>query len=99
MRIGLLGLVFAFACGHSHEGDAFATYQECFDEHHGHEALPVQEAIVVCCLEHPINGVKPVCGNTAAECSTYLGANLSQTSATQAEVTAACADYITQKGM
>lgn len=87
------------ACGDSgHE--AYATYQVCFDEHKTHESLPTQEAIVVCCLDHEIAGMhNPVCGATAADCETYLGANLASTSATAAERTAACAEYITQKGM
>jgi hypothetical protein len=85
------------ACGGT-PPDAYATYQACFDDHTMVEALPVPEAIVVCCLEHPIAGVKPSCGATAAACTDYLGINLSATSATPAEVTAACADYITQKG-
>jgi len=85
--------------GHDHDPEAFATFQECYDDHHTEEALPVQESIVICCLEHPIAGVAPVCGDTTAACMTYLGTNLSSTSASQGEVDASCADYITQKGM
>src|SRR5262245_35460625 len=97
MRVLFL-VLFAFACGgHSHEG--FETYQACFDEHTTHENLPVQQAIVVCCLDHPIHGVSTVCGNTAAECETYLTTNLSAASASGTDRTTACAEYITQKGM
>ena len=53
----------------------------------------------MCCLDHPIAGVKPACGNTANDCAAYLGTNLDAASATPADITAACADYITQKGM
>ena len=91
-----------YACGDDNgnsEGEAYDTYQECFDDHTMVESLPVQEAIVVCCLEHPIAGVKPACGNTAPDCVTYLGANLSPTSASSADVSAACDTYVTQKGM
>ena len=90
-----------YACG-GDGGSAeepYDTYQECFDDHTMVETLPVQEAIVVCCLEHPIAGEKPACGNTAADCVTYLGANLSPTSASSADVSAACDTYVTQKGM
>ena len=88
------------ACGSStREADPFATYQLCFDEHHTTESLPVHDAIVVCCLDHPIAGAKPACGADAAACMTYLAANLSPTSATSTEVMTACTDYQTQKGL
>ena len=99
MRSILIAILFATACGGDDEAEAYPTYQECFDDHHNNESLGIQESIVVCCLEHPIAGVKPVCGNTTAECATYLGTNLGSASATQADVTAACSTYITQKGM
>lgn len=91
---------FAFvACDdHDHdEPEPFDTFQDCFDDHHTEEALPTQQAIVICCLEHPIAGVTEVCGDNAASCMTYLATNLSTSSATSAEVTAACTDYETQK--
>ncbi len=101
MRLILLAAVLLFsACSDDDNGaEAFDTYQDCYNDHHEEEALPVQEAIVVCCLEHPIAGVTEVCGQTAADCVTYLGTNLSSTSATQTEVQAACDDYVAQKGM
>ena len=99
MRAALIGFLFCVGC-HDHEHEGFDTYQACFDDHHGGaENLPVKEAIVVCCLEHPIAGHTEVCGNSAAECMTYLGTNLMASSATSTEVTEACADYVTQKGM
>ncbi len=79
--------------------EAYASYQECFDEHTMKEVLPTKEAIVICCLEHPINGVSPVCGDIKADCINYLTANLSQTSASTTDVMDACADYISQKNM
>jgi hypothetical protein len=88
------------ACGDDGGGEEpFDTFQDCFDDHHEEESLPVQEAIVVCCLEHPIAGVTEVCGANAAACQTYLAANLDTASATSTEVTAACTDYEMQKDM
>jgi hypothetical protein len=101
ISLSFLATALAFAaCGDSKkEEEAYDTYQDCFDDHTSVEMLPVQEAIVVCCIEHPIAGMKVVCGNTAADCVTYLGVNLSSSSATSADVSAACDDYVTQKGM
>ena len=90
------------ACGdHDHDEDAepFDTFQDCFVDHHDEESLSVNDAIVICCLDHPIDGVTEVCGATAATCETYLGTNLDASSATSAEVTAACDDYATQKDL
>jgi hypothetical protein len=102
MRFALLSVLFCVAtaaCGGNDEEEAYPTYQECFDDHHTNESLSVHDSIVVCCLEHPINGVKEVCGATAADCTAYLGTNLSATSATSTDVMTACTDYVTQKGM
>lgn len=95
----LLSLSMFAACGSDdgEDAEAFPTFQECFDDHHNVEQLSVNNAIVVCCIDHPINGTKLVCGADAAACKTYLGTNLTSTSATPAEVDAACADYATQK--
>jgi hypothetical protein len=79
--------------------ESYATYQECFDDHTMAEMLPKQEAIVVCCLEHPIAGVAPVCGEIKADCINYLTANLNQTSASTTDVMDACAEYVSQKSM
>ena len=97
-------VVFA-ACGNSTPAaDPFDTFQLCFDEHHTTESLNPHDAIVVCCLDHPIAGVHPSCGDTAAACVAQITGtdavhNLTATSATTAEVMTACADYITQKNM
>ncbi|MDB4956916.1 MAG: hypothetical protein JWO36_4485 [Myxococcales bacterium] len=98
--------VSAFACGNNAPPDAdpFATMQLCFDEHHTTESLPVNDAIVICCLDHPINGVHPSCGNTVAECTARLEGTdpvgmLTQTAdVTTAVIMAACQDYVTKKG-
>lgn len=99
MRFTLVTCFLLAACSHDHDAEGFDTFQDCFDDHHEAESLPVGESIVICCLDHPIAGVSEVCGATAATCETYLATNLATTSATMAEVTAACTDYEMQKGM
>jgi hypothetical protein len=91
--------VFAFACGSDDSSgeEAYDTYQECFDDHTMVENLEFQKAVVVCCIDHEIGGQKLACGATSADCVTYLGTNLTS-SATQADVQAACDEYETQKG-
>ena len=87
------------------DADPFATMQACFDEHHVTESLPVNQSIVVCCLDHPIAGVHPSCGNTVSDCTARLEGTdpvgmLTQTSeVTPAVIMAACTDYISKKGM
>ena len=88
------------ACGGSNsDNEPYDTYQACYDDHHTVESLPTDQAIAVCCIEHPIGSAKmnTVCGNDAAACMTYLGANL--TGPTAAEVTTGCNLYISQRGM
>ena len=101
----LIGLLLAstlvmplVACG-SDSPESYATYQECFDDHTTKESLPVSEAITVCCIDHPIMDVKPVCGATEADCINYLTANLKQTDATQGELMAGCSAYVMQMSM
>lgn len=86
------------ACGGDDQEDAepFDTLQDCFDEHHGEESLPTAQAIVVCCLDHPIAGVHPSCGNSAAECTAHVDMEL-DSSVSASDISAACADYIDQK--
>ena len=102
--VSALCLPFAASCGDDHGEEPFDTLQLCFDDHHVEESLSVHDSIVVCCLEHPIAGVHPSCGDTAAACQALLGGtdsvhNLSTSSATTAEVMTACADYVTEKTM
>jgi hypothetical protein len=98
MRIPTLLIVSLFAlplisaaCGHSHDG--YETLQDCYDEHVDDEGLPVVEAIAVCCLDHPIEGVNPSCGDTEEECFDHVDLELDP-SVTEDEIDAACADYI-----
>ena len=92
------------ACSGSSDEESYDTFQLCFEDHHVAESLSVHDSIVVCCVDHPIAGVHPSCGDTAAACQALLGGtdsvhNLSSASATPAEVMMSCADYITQKNM
>jgi len=105
MRIitALLGFSFVLplalaACGDSEpmDADPFDTLQACYDDHHVMENLPVQRAIVVCCLDHPIAGVHPSCKDTQADCVTHVRAELNA-SVLDADITAACTTYISQK--
>lgn len=81
-------------CGEEgHEASPFTTYQACFDEHMKPMVLTVTEAIVECCLDHPIAGQRPACGADRPECINYLTANLNQTSASTIEVMDACTEY------
>jgi hypothetical protein len=82
--------------GKDNDAEPFATLQDCYDDHHVEENLPAAQAIVVCCIDHPIAGVHPSCGDTEAACVTHLDAELDD-SVTSDEITAACADYIDQK--
>jgi hypothetical protein len=86
------------ACGDSNtmDADPFATLQACFDEHTKMESLPVNDAIVVCCTDHPIAGVHPSCKDTQADCVTHVRAELDMT-VTDAQIAAACTDYISKK--
>jgi hypothetical protein len=78
------------------DADPFDTLAACFDEHHNVESLTVQQAIVVCCLDHPINGVHPSCTSTQADCVTHVNTELSSEALVAADVQAACTTYIDQ---
>jgi hypothetical protein len=93
-----LPLVFA-ACGGSDDNDSepFDTLQACYDDHHsGAESLPVQQAIVVCCIDHPIAGVHPSCLDSQAACVGHVRAAL-DTTVTDNDISAACTTYISEK--
>lgn len=93
----LLALSLALpACGDEPE-ESYDTLQLCYDEHHGPEAFSVVQAIVVCCLDHPIVGVAPSCKETQAECVAHVDAEL-DASVSTTDIQAACTEYITQKG-
>ena len=92
----MIALPFAVsACGGDDaDNEAFDTLQDCFDDHHGTEGLPIDQAIVVCCVDHPIAGVHPSCGSTEAACQTHVDAELDPASATTDEIATACQEYI-----
>ncbi|MGE0867376.1 MAG: hypothetical protein AB7P03_02355 [Kofleriaceae bacterium] len=100
-RLFLLGSLLCahVGCGGDEGAEAFPTYQACFDAHTDDENLPVLEAIVVCCLEHPIAGMTEACGADKPTCINYLTANLKQTDASVTEVMMACDDYENQLSM
>jgi hypothetical protein len=92
----VLALSFTACGGHDHDG--YDTFQVCFDEHTGDEGLSATMSITICTLDHPIDG-ETLEFATAAECVTYVTANLGQGEATAAEIMAGCEEYIVQKGM
>jgi hypothetical protein len=94
-----LPLATAAGCGDHDDGEAepFDTLQACYDDHHGDEGLSIQQALVVCCLDHPIAGVHPSCKNTQAECVTHVRGQIGA-AVLDADIAAACTTYISQKG-
>jgi hypothetical protein len=80
------------------DNEPFDSLQACYDEHHGgDEHLPIQEAIVTCCLDHPIAGMQaPTCFDTQTDCVTHVRPALDP-SILDADVSAACMTYITKK--
>ncbi len=81
-------------CG-GHDHSSYSNFQACFEEHTGVESLTTTEAIVVCCLDHEIDGASVPCGATANDCVAYLG--LSLVGPPMTEVSTACDEYIRQK--
>jgi hypothetical protein len=101
MRIATsLALALSFvltACGDSNkDADPFDTLQACYDDHVTVEKFTAQQAIVVCCLDHPIAGVHPSCKDTQADCVTHVRAALTATTS-DADITAACTTYLSMK--
>ncbi len=93
---------FAAACSSNNscpsgDCDPFATYQDCYNEHHMTEGFTSDRAIEICCIDHPIgsDAMNVVCGDTTASCETYVTANLVDASDTMltADITNACTNY------
>lgn len=100
MRKALLALLLLLPVGCKEDGEeSYETLQDCFIDHTEEESLPVVEALVVCCLDHPIMGVAPSCGDTAADCINHLTDEIDQTDASTIEVMDACAEYEAQLEM
>jgi hypothetical protein len=99
----LLGLLFTVplvaACsgGDKKDADAFDTLQACYDEHHNVESFSVHDAIVVCCIDHPIgpSGEHPSCKTTQTDCATHVHTEIPSVS--DADVQAACMTYLAMK--
>lgn len=89
-------VILASGCGED-PPESFPTYQECFDNRTMEAAQLVPDAIVMCCLDHPIGGMTSACGPTTPDCINYLTANLSQTSASTTEKMDSCAAYIRKR--
>ena len=94
------------ACGDTPvDADPYDTMQACFDDHHVTEGLSINDAIVICCLDHPLGTAMthPSCGNTIADCTAYLNTDpvgmLTLASASANDIQLACTDYISKKGM
>lgn len=94
--------LFLVACGSDDEGEddePFDTFQDCFDDHHLEEAFSVEDAIKICCIDHPIgdDDANVVCGETQDDCETFLDLNLGGGDATVDEIENACADYLVDR--
>ena len=96
--LAFASIMLAAGCSGNSDEESYDTFQACFDDHHNVETLPVDQAIVVCCVDHPIGsaGKNVVCGADSASCTTYVTANLSATSATSSDISTACTTYQTQ---
>ena len=98
--------LFASACSGGDSGednDPFATYQDCYNEHHMTEGFDTQKAIEICCISHPIGSaaMNVVCGDTAMSCETYVTANLTDAAdqTLSSDITAACTKYVSDRSM
>ena len=97
MRNLLLLALLATACKSDSGTEPFDTYQLCFDQLTEVDMREVVDSIVECCLDHPIDGVKPVCRDTVPDCINFLTANLLQTDASTVEVMEGCEEYIAER--
>jgi hypothetical protein len=77
MRFLIPGLFLLASCG-TETTSSFETYQDCFDDLTDNGGREVVDAIVQCCLDHPVGGDTEVCGDTMSDCVNYLTDNLSQ---------------------
>ena len=89
-------VILGSACGDD-PPESFPTYQACFDSRTMEAAQLVPDAIVMCCLDHPIGGMTSACGTTTPDCINYLTNNLNQTSASEIEKMDACGAYIRER--
>jgi len=87
------------SCGEEGE-EAFATFADCYVDHGVEEGLPPDEAIAVCCLDHPIAGeTNVVCGESAQECVDFVDLEVLESDdpdLTIEEIEAGCDIYIAE---
>ena len=83
------------------DNEPFDTLQDCFDDHHKVETFSVEDAIKICCIDHPIGAqaANVVCGETATACADFVDANLADADATDTEIMTACDGYIVDRSM
>ena len=110
MHLARIALIFSasafiFSCHSSSGGgdnDSFATYQDCYNEHHETEGFDTPCAIEICCIDHPIgaSAMNWVCGSDADTCETYVTANLTDGSDASlgSDITMACGNYVYDSG-
>jgi hypothetical protein len=98
MRRCLLALLLLVGCKDD-AAESFETLQDCYIDHTEEEALPDVEAAVVCCLDHPIMGEAPSCGDTAADCINHLTNEIDQTDISTVDIMTACMMYEEQLDM
>jgi hypothetical protein len=80
------------------DADPFDTLAACYEEHI-EEFHDTSKAIVTCCLDHPIAGMKLSCKDTQAACVDHLNTELSSESLAATDIEAACTTYLMQKDM
>ena len=90
--------LFAACSGNDGDSEPYDTFQACYTDHHVTESLPADQAIVVCCIEHPIGSAakNTVCGADSASCVTYVTAQVTTSAPTSAEIMAGCMTYQSQ---
>ena len=77
---------------------SYPDYQTCFEDlQDKDDTLSNIDAIVDCCLDHPIGGESPACGDTTPDCINFLTNNLAQTSASQSDLNMGCQQYVDER--
>ena len=104
LRFALILLALAACGGDSKmptDNDPYATFQDCYDDHHNVESFPTVKAIEICCIDHPIgtSAMNTVCGDTTQSCQTYVTANLADAADPNlaTDITTACTAYPTDR--
>ena len=99
-------LALAVGCGSSPTTcttgcDDYATFQACYDDHHGAQAFTPVRAIEICCISHGIGEAMPnvVCGDTAESCTVYVTAHVMDSAdpTLTGDIATACAGYVNDR--